>query len=103
MKNIFKLSLFLFLLFLLSCFRQGQPAIMDKELISQLKPGVTNSQQVISLFGNPQKRMTTNTGDEEWEYFYAKNVTAFSGEAHALKLQFDRSGVLKTYSFGRVH
>jgi len=104
MKKLFLLISILLILVPPGCaHRQGQPAIMKKELVAQLQPGITTSQQVESLFGNPQQRMVSINGEEEWEYFYAENVTSWSGQAHALKIQFEKTGIVKTYAFGRVH
>ncbi len=102
MKSFFWAVLVFFVLFLSACFNQGQSAIIDQDRVSQLKPGISNFQQVMDLFGEPAMRMKSNSGEEEWEYFFSKNLTAFSGQYHALKLQFDRSGILKTYSSGRI-
>jgi outer membrane protein assembly factor BamE (lipoprotein component of BamABCDE complex) len=76
---------------------------MKKELVAQIQPGVSNTKQIESLFGEPYQRKTYNTGDEEWVYFYAENVTSWSGQAHELKIEFDKIGVVRRYAFGRVH
>ena len=105
MKKLVLLVLALSILLLFGCaiHRQGQPAIMKKELVAQIQPGISNTKQIKSLFGEPYQRRTYNTGDKEWVYIYAENVTQFSGQVHELKVEFDKMGVVSRYAFGRVH
>jgi len=112
-----RLLLAALLLVLPGCFAQGNPALTDEALLSQIKVGVSTKADVRRLLGSPPYTYTwfTSQGldNETWAYDYYKpepNPLVFApflglfavatgdygtSESRALSVVFSREGVVQ--------
>lgn len=104
------------LIFIMACVSGGTKAITDAGVISQIEVGKSTKVEVKSLLGEPASVGWTDSGEEEWSYFYMRGtpraaslipvVGLFAGgtdmKTENLKIRFDKNGVVKYLGRGRI-
>src|SRR4030042_5056143 len=71
---------------------------MDESVIKQIKPEITNMNEVKALLGPPAAISHSSTGDTNWVYFYGRSMF-YKSEGHGLVIIF-RNGVVSEVSYG---
>ena len=113
------LPILLISLLLTSCATSGNPAVLDQEIVGQIKIGQSTKEDVQRLFGKPTTTSVSqfnNFQSEVWAYGYAKHETnpliyvpiiglfalAAGGygelESGSVAVSFDKEGIVQSVS-----
>jgi len=77
---------------------QGTERITDQSIVKQIKPGVTQMQEVRALLGPPKRITQSSTGETKWFYTFM-SYWFYKYEANVLNITF-RDGIVKEVSYG---
>ncbi len=96
-----------FLLLFAACAPSLQQNISNPDMVGRLQEGVTTQNEVLQMFGDPDTRSSSTSGDM-WIYNITKDrkltfgqsvasvlISANPADLYSLTLAFDKSGVLK--------